>query len=712
MSIRFFAPGLLLVTLGVAPAWAQTATTSAKLMVDAPTLTAIGVEWTITGDDNRNAGVEVSFRRKGEQAWRKALPLLRIHHEVINSAEPPFQPAEPSAANPNGSRENPWHYDTGNMFAGSILNLEPDTDYECRFQLADPDGVSGETEKVISVHTRKEPQPAPGGHVYHVYPIGWTGPKQQPAFVGLMRAYNMGSSASDHDHAFPPRVQPGDTILVHAGLYISDRFHYMNGLPHPGYNALASVTDGTYYLTQSGTPDKPIVIKAAGDGEVIFDGAGTENLFNLLHANYNYFEGITVRNTTVAFLLGWKDIAGSSGFTLKRSRIYDVARAVQAEWSGSRDFFIADNEIIGRHEPSKMMSWTGALWANLPGFPESLQSEYGIKLYGQGHVVMHNYVANFHDAIDVSTYGEPDGTPDIAGTAVSGPSELYDRMASSIDFYRNDIYNMGDNCIEGDGGAHNIRIFENRCFNTAAATLSAQPIFGGPIYFYRNLVYNAPSGGPLKFADTPAGVYVYQNTFVGGDTSPGGPVANAHLRNNLFLGTGSERPVFQLDTTTNYTTSDYNGFDVNTGAANFAWNSPPDGTAADYDYTHKLTARRFRTLKDYAAATGQDRHSVTVDYKVFVNVVRPDRSDPQRLYNPEDMDFRLRARSPAIDAGMVLPTINDGYSGKAPDLGAYELGQPVPDYGPRELPTGVSAPEDMGYRSWNGPSRKDRHLLK
>ena len=711
MRAKFFHAVFIAAMLPVLPAWAEDQVTPGKLVVDAPTLTAIGVEWKITGDDNRNAAVEVSYRRKGEQGWHKALPLLRIHHEVINSAEPPFQPTEPSAGNPNGTRENPWHYDTGNMFAGSILNLEPGTDYECRFQLSDPDGVSGGKEQIITARTRSEPMPAPGGHVYHVYPIDWKGPKQQPAFTGLMRAYNMGSSASDHDHTFPPRVQPGDTILVHAGLYISDRFHYMNGMPHPGYNNLAAVTDGTYYLTQSGAPDKPIVIKGAGDGEVIFDGAGNANLFNLLRANYNYFEGITVRNTTVAFLLGWKDIAGSSGFTLKRSRIYDVARAVSGEWSGSRDFFIADNVIIGRHEPTKMMSWSGALWANLPGFPESLNSEYGIKVYGQGHVVMHNYVANFHDAIDVSTYGEPDGTPGIAGTAVTGPTEQDDRTASGIDFYRNDIYNMGDNCIEGDGGAHNIRVFENRCFNSAAASLSAQPIFGGPIYFYRNLVYNAPSGGALKFADTPAGVYVYHNSFVGGDTSPGGPVANAHLENNLFLGTGSERPVFQLDTTTNYSTSDYNGFDANQGAANFAWNSPPDGTAADYDYTHKLTQRRFRTLKDYAGATGQDRHSVALDYKVFVNVPKPDRSDPQRLYNPEDMDFRLRPKSAAIDAGTVLPTINDGYAGKAPDLGAYEFGQPLPDYGPRALPTGVSGPAEVGYRSWNGPPRADLHLL-
>ena len=78
--------------------------------------------------------------------------------------------------------------------------------------------------------------------------------------------------------------------------------------------------DGTYYFTGSGTADKPIVIKGAGDGEVIFDGDGAQTLFNLMGGNYNYFEGITVRNTNVAFLLGIKDIAGSSGFTLKHSK--------------------------------------------------------------------------------------------------------------------------------------------------------------------------------------------------------------------------------------------------------------------------------------------------------------------------------------------------------------------------------------------------------
>lgn len=61
----------------------------------------------------------------------------------------------------------------------------------------------------------------------------------------------------------------------------------------------------------------------------------------------------------------------------------------------------------------------------------------------------------------------------------------------------------------------------------------------------------------------------------------------------------------------------------------------------------------------------------------------PDRSDPQRVYIPEGLDFRLRSGSPAVDAGTVLPTITDGFTGRAPDLGAFESGRPEYHYGPR-----------------------------
>jgi hypothetical protein len=76
---------------------------------------------------------------------------------------------------------------------------------------------------------------------------------------------------------------------------------------------------------------------------------------------------------------------------------------------------------------------------------------------------------------------------------------------------------------------------------------------------------------------------------------------------------------------------------------------------------------------------------VLVDYDVFVNVPQLDR-DPsriQRLYRFEDYDFRLRPGSAAIDRGVRIPNVNDGFTGAAPDLGALEAGQTLPIYGPR-----------------------------
>jgi hypothetical protein len=329
-------------------------------------------------------------------------------------------------------------------------------------------------------------------------------------------------------------------------------------------------------------------------------------------------------------------------------------------------------------------------------------------------VVAYNYVANWHDGIDIATYGDPDGVAD--GSPGGAHHELRDRVPVSIDFYNNDIYNMADNCIEADGGAHNIRVFRNRCFNEAGGALSAQPTFGGPLYFYQNLMYDNTTGGPLKLIDTPAGVLIYQNTFFGQGRLMG-PASNIHFLNNLILSDGWADAVFNLRTSTNYSSSDYNGFRPNPGAENsFEWTSPAFGT--DADYAGKLVERHFKSLKEYQDATKQDQHSVLVDYGIFVNVKMPEKNDPQRLYNPEDFDFQLRpstgwsrsepigtgpAPGPAIDSGTLLPTINDNFTGKAPDLGAYELDRPIPHYGPREWPSGPSDPN--APRSVTGPRR-------
>src|SRR5690606_11433391 len=143
------------------------------------------------------------------------------------------------------------------MFAGSVLDLEPDTEYEVRFVMTDADGVQGPAERTVHVRTRAEPVPYAGGRVYHVYPHGHEGEKEEPSFEGLMCAYNFWCAGTDWATAGRPRVRPGDTLLVHAGVYAYDRYEYSND---PTVNRTTPL-DGTYSLTADGTAEMPIAIK-------------------------------------------------------------------------------------------------------------------------------------------------------------------------------------------------------------------------------------------------------------------------------------------------------------------------------------------------------------------------------------------------------------------------------------------------------------------
>lgn len=318
-----------------------------------------------------------------------------------------------------------------------------------------------------------------------------------------------------------------------------------------------------------------------------------------------------------------------------------------------------------------------------------MESYTAIRLYGSGHVVAHNYVADFHDGIDTEMYGMPDGSHANEGPSYP-PREYWDRRPVSIDIYNNYITNAHDNSIEMDGSMHNIRVMRNVLINSASHPMSTQPSVGGPIYWIRNIVYHAP-GGSTRMSWGSPGVIFYHNT-VTTETSAGSS-ANAHWRNNLMLGQSTTSAIFSVNTSTNYSSSDYNGFRPNPGETPaFQWNSPPSpeiapGSEAPAPASGEegIEVRRYASLEEYSRATGQDRNSVLVDYDVFVNVPKLDR-DParvQRLYDFNDYDFRLREGSAAVDRGVVIPNVNDGFTGSAPDLGALEVGQPMPIYGPR-----------------------------
>lgn len=95
--------------------------------------------------------------------------------------------------------------------------------------------------------------------------------------------------------------------------------------------------------------------------------------------------------------------------------------------------------------------------------------------------------------------------------------------------------------------------------------------------------------------------------------------------------------------------------------------------------------------------------------KVYNNVLFTDTHGDDRRNNlikasplatfadPYAGDFRLKKGSPALDAGVVIPGVTDGFAGTSPDLGAYESGGEdwVPGARPKVFP---SIPERQSPR--------------
>src|SRR3954447_24099030 len=576
---------------------AQNGTQAGRFTVEHPTLLNLGFEWEIAGDANRNATVAVQFRAAGESAWRPALPLVRIGGEKV------FRKVEG------------LDYTVPDGFAGSILNLQPGTEYECRFTMTDPDGVTGEAAKTVRVRTRTEPQPAKSGRTLHVYPADYQGKKEEPAFTGILEAY-YGAGLGDWSVVWEKRAQPGDTLLVHAGLYRNDRLNYVDPLATP--------FDGSMSLTLKGTAEKPITIKAAGDGEVIFDGAGNHRLFDVMASRYHLFEGLTIRNTDVAIFAGQKEVLGAVGLAVKNCRFEQVGFGVWTEYAGSSDFYIADNLFLGRDDRSRLIGWTGPMWASAgPYGSHALTSYYAIKVYGPGHVIARNAIAYFHDGIGISTYGTPPQDPD--------------RQASSIDIYGNDIHLVNDDFVETDGGVHNVRVMNNRGVNAAQGGYSSQPVFGGPVYFIGNTLYHVPSGVAFKFSAKPAGLFVYHNTIIG-EQVVREPSANMHYRNNLFLGRDTpDRGIMTWANATNAYSSDYNGFRPNSAVTEqYAWLAPGVGQRL---YEPKPGDwKSFETLAGFRAATMQETHGVEVDFGDFERLDPPDPANRHAVYHAVDLN--------------------------------------------------------------------------
>ncbi len=416
------------------------------------------------------------------------------------------------------------------------------------------------------------------------------------------------------------------------------------GLQSAASNAVAGdvfhISPGTYepfQLLSSGTPLAPIVFSGPGSGLAIVDGKATDRgIITLGEWNQTIshvvIEGLTLDNGRWGI-----DAQHSHDLVIRHNRIRDVDYGVVNRRGDGLEGnqTICDNVIEGR------VSWPGV------GIP----SERGIDLRGHGNVVCHNTVRYFGDCLSLQPSTGPSYGNDVFG---------------------NDAAFCVDDGIEIDYNQANVRVWRNRVTN-ARMGVSVQPIRGGPAYIFRNELFNLESV-PIKMHNDTTGFFVIHNSGAkngDGHGDNGAMWRNAVFRNNLFLGT---RFAFEFTTVADegFRDLDYNGWGTTR-----ALGSPSDPH-------FKWNNVRYSRLPDLQAI-GVELHGVVATFDDLVDASLPVTWDTPVI--PGSRDLRLSPGTPEVDAGEEIDNLNDAFALQGlPDLGAFELGQPLPNYGPRPWP--------------------------
>ena len=436
-----------------------------------------------------------------------------------------------------------------------------------------------------------------------------------PADLRVRHVVPAGSGAGGDGSAADPfrglgaalaKAEPGDKLVLAPGVY----------------------RDAGLRPARAGTAQRPIVI-AGGDGEAVLDGGGGAVLVDLANLSDIWLENLGLRNAQALVRA-----ERAHRIVVRGSRLQLSGRGIVAMGAVYREaagFFITDNEIEGTTE-----------WPRARG----IEKVIGINITGSGHVVAYNRITRVGDGVHNGDNGRQ----------------------SAMDIHNNEIELCTDDGIEADYSDTNVRVFRNRITNCFAG-ISGQPVHGGPVYVFRNSIFNTQYS-PFKLHNDMAGMLIFHNTSVragipflistGGET-----VGDVITRNNLFVGSGGPA----LRSTGRMQRCDFD----NDG---YFW---PGGAFAEWNgrtYSSPLAAKL-----EHGPYSGRGVIALP-PRPIFAATLRPP-ADFRTRQPIGNHDPRLANPSPAADKGVVLPNFNDGFAGKAPDLGCCEAGQELPHYGPR-----------------------------
>jgi hypothetical protein len=602
-----------------------------------------GITVTVSGDDNRNAAVNLQWRLSGESSFKSAHPLTRID---------------------------------STHFAGSLFWLKPGTDYEVQVTLTDPDGVSGNPTLVAMLKTRSDTLVEPAMRTWYVSPTGNdsnSGADPDNAFRTIQRAANIS--------------QPGDLVLVMPGLYRESV-----SLPRSGTATQPIVFRGTgtgvivdgadeamyrganwtlengVYSCFMGFPTGHVVTElgrlykysslselqtmAAGfPGGFYFAGeklhvkfpdgsspqshkmhaARYEDGFTLNSLSHVRIENLEIRHFGSGSYGKGVYLRYCSNVAVRQCRIHDVGSAGIWIKGGSQNL-VEENEIWD----TSIFGWP---WGLAKG---SSAENNGIVLtneIGQGNVIRRNVIHGTFNGLGPCGSSAPP-------TGITNETDLYD----------NTLYEHTDDGMEPEGYCSNVRIWNNT-LRDVHMVFAVAPAAPGPTSILRNVGnrfgntrtsrqdgYTASALKINSGYSTPIGpLYLYHNTFWTDSTATDavallnpGYSTFIKARNNIMAGTR------------------YALYKVNPVVLD--WNY---GDLFTTDTTRFVSwlGTRYGAMGQFRSGTGQELNGLSVD--------------PEFLNAPGG-DFRLPAGNALIDRGLLMPGINDQYAGSGPDVGAVE----------------------------------------
>lgn len=413
------------------------------------------------------------------------------------------------------------------------------------------------------------------------------------------------------------RAQPGDVIQLQPGVY-----------------------HGTVRITQSGAPENPIVIAglaspAAGPKSIIDGGAEPgmkkrNQAFVFENVSWITLQDVEIRNA-------WTDaisINDSSYISILRCDILETGQhAIAARGDRAHHILIEGCTWTQNKQVYTTWDWTELHHGTLKHYNGGL---YGGGAAAGGVVIRYNNAG----------YGF-NGLRWWLGDTTGAQA----RHQSNIEIYDNYFHHFRDNIIEPENFTWNLHLYHNRLDSCPRGVFSFDGMTGGEIFLYGNTGRWSQDGATESNAWTvykfnnyqqkPSlthPLYLYHNSFDYGTAFARGSKvrkANDHLRH-------------------------FNNAYQHQGASHLGLVDWP-GEDGQFDYD--ISSAPFQPP---ILAAGYEAHGIGATSPGFVD--------------PTNNNYRTTTDSAARNAGKVIDGFTLWYTGKAPDMGAYEDGQIV--YGP------------------------------